>query len=319
MREKQGQLFSMLLRLHPCERGQVSLSAGNQIQAAFLDLVRQSDAALAAWLHTPNQRRAYTLSPLQGFYHLSAHEREEATVRNHLVDVCPGQVYWLRITMLDATVFGVFARSLITRPRDLIVRIGDARFEISRLLTTPDPDSKTQSWIAYSSFAELQHLQPAMKRYDFEFASPTAFSKGQKLWGKHLKVFPEPAFVFESLARQWELFAPASCSLTTYQLTSHTIEAWCEENIVVSNYNLSTRYLPASKFGQVGFQGTVTYHVQGRPTDEEAQWLTTLARFALFGGIGYKTAMGMGQARCTNLPVVSVVSPASVVQTGGVL
>lgn len=33
----------------------------------------------------------------------------------------------------------------------------------------------------------------------------------------------------------------------------------------------------------------------------EARWLTPLARFALFGGIGYKTAMGMGQARCTNI------------------
>ena len=312
MKEEQGQLFSMLLRLHPRERGQVSLSAGNQIQAAFLDLVRQSDAVLAEWLHTPNQRRAYTLSPLQGFHHLSAQEREEATVHNHLVDVCPGQVYWLRITMLDATVFGIFARSLITRPRDLIVRIGDARFEISRLLTTPDPDSKTQSWIGYSSFAELQHLQPAMKRYDFEFASPTAFSKGQKQWGKHLKVFPEPAFVFESLARQWELFAPESCSLTAHQLTSRVIEAWCEENVVVSNYTLSTRYLPSSKFSQVGFQGTITYRVQGNLAAEEAQWLTTLARFALFGGIGYKTAMGMGQTRCTNLPAVAPAGVAKV-------
>ena len=303
MKEEQGQLFSMLLRLHPRERGQISLSAGNQIQAAFLDLVRQSDAALAEWLHTPNQRRSYTLSPLQGFYHLSEKEREEAMVGNHMLDVCPGQIYWLRITMLDATVFGTFARSLVIRPRDLVVRIGDAHFEISRLLTTPDLHSKTQAWIASSSFAELHHLQPAMKRYDFEFASPTAFSKGQKQWGKHLKVFPEPAFVFESLARQWELFAPEAYSLATHHLTSYAIEQWCEENIIVSHYDLGTRYLPSSKFSQVGFQGTITYRVQGNPTTDEAQWLTTLARFALFGGIGYKTAMGMGQTRCTNLPV----------------
>jgi len=33
----------------------------------------------------------------------------------------------------------------------------------------------------------------------------------------------------------------------------------------------------------------------------EAAWLTPLARFALFSGVGYKTSMGMGQARCTNL------------------
>lgn len=199
---EQGELFSMLLRLHPCEQGQVSLSAGNQIQAAFLDLVRQSDPALAEWLHTPNQRRAYTLSPLLGFNHLSSKELEEAMSNNQMVGVSPGQVYWLRISMLDATIFGTFARSLIIRPRDLMVRIGNVRFEISRLLTTPDPDHTTQSWIAHSSFAELHSLRPALKQYSFEFASPTAFSEGQKPWGKLLTVFPEPAIVFENLARQ---------------------------------------------------------------------------------------------------------------------
>jgi CRISPR-associated endoribonuclease Cas6 len=295
----QGELFSMLLRLHPGERGQVSLSAGNQIQAAFLDLVRQSGPDLAERLHTPNQRRPYTLSPLQGFNHLSSEELEEAMNNNQMVGVSPGQVYWLRISMLDATIFGTFARSLITRPRELIVRIGDVRFEVSRLLTTPDPDHTPQSWIAHSSFAELHSLQPALKQYYFEFASPTAFSAGQKQWGKLLTVFPEPGIVFESLARQWQLFAPPNLSLDN--LTPQAIRDWCKENVVVSRYNLSTRYLPSSKFGQIGFQGTITYQVKGDPNSPEAQWLTPLARFALFSGIGYKTTMGMGQARCANL------------------
>lgn len=311
MPDEQGELFSMLLRLHPGEQGQISLSAGNQIQAAFLDLVHQSDPALAEWLHTPNQRRGYTLSPLRGFNHLSSREIEEATNNNQMVSVSPGEVYWLRISMLDATIFGTFARSLITRPRDLVIRIGNVRFEISRLLTTPDPDHTTQSWIAHSSFAELHSLQSALKQYSFEFASPTAFSGGQKQWGKLLTVFPEPALVFESLARQWQLFAPTNLS---HNLTSQAIRDWCKENVIVANYNLSTCYLPSSKFGQTGFQGTITYHVKGNPSSSEAQWLTPLARFALFGGVGYKTAMGMGQARCTNL---NIATPPEVATIGG--
>ena len=59
-----GELFSMLLRLHPTEPGMVSPSSGNQVQGAFLDMVRQGDPALAEWLHTPNQRRPYTLIPI---------------------------------------------------------------------------------------------------------------------------------------------------------------------------------------------------------------------------------------------------------------
>ena len=101
-----GELFSMLLRLHPIEPGLVSPSSGNQVQAAFLDMVRQGDPALADWLHVPNQRRPYTLGLLQGFNHLPAAQLEEAMTKNQMVPVTPGQVYWLRITMPLSTVCG---------------------------------------------------------------------------------------------------------------------------------------------------------------------------------------------------------------------
>ncbi len=296
-----GELFSLLLRLHPIEAGLVSPGAGNQVQAAFLDMVRQGDPALAEWLHTPNQRRPYTLGLLQGFNHLSAAQLEEMMAKNQAVQVTPGQVYWLRITMLDATVFGSFAQYLITKPRALTVRIGDARFEISRLLSTPEPGNTAQSWVGYSSFAELRRASKAQKQYHFEFATPTAFSLGQKQWGKLLKVFPEPSNVFESLARQWEIFAPASLRMATDSLTPHEIGTWCEEHVIVTRYSLETCYLPSSKFGLTGFQGNVHYEVKGSPAAPQALWLSTLARFALFGGVGYKTTMGMGQARCTNI------------------
>ncbi len=296
-----GELFSMLLRLHPIEPGLVSPSSGSQVQAAFLDMVRQGDPDLADWLHVPNQRRPYTLGLLQGFNHLPTGQLEEAMMKNQMVPVTPGQVYWLRITMLDATVFGSFAQYLIMKPRALSVRIGNARFEISRLLSTPDPGSTSLPWVAYSSFAELCRTRAAQKQYHFEFATPTAFSRGQKQWGKLLKVFPEPDYVFESLARQWDLFAPASLRIAESGLAHRAIGAWCEENVIVSRYTLETRYLPSSKFGQSGFQGNVTYEVKGIPASPEAAWLSPLARFALFSGVGYKTTMGMGQARCTNI------------------
>src|SRR5947209_1474892 len=266
MIQSRGELFSMLLRLHPIEAGLVSPSSGNQVQAAFLDMVRQGDAELADWLHVPNQRRPYTLGLLQGFNHLPAGQLEEAMMKNQMVPVTPGQVYWLRITMLDATVFGSFAQYLIMKPRALSMRIGNARFEISRLLSTPDPGNTSQTWVAYSSFAELRQASKAQKHYRFEFATPTAFSMGQKQWGKLLKVFPEPSYVFGSLARQWDLFAPASLRMATGGITPPEIGAWCEEHVIVSRYSLETCYLPSSKFGQSGFQGNVIYEVKGLPT-----------------------------------------------------
>lgn len=306
MTSEGGELFSLLLRLHPTEVGMVVPGAGNQVQAAFLDMVRQTDPALSDWLHAPNQRRPYTVGLLQGFNHLTPAQLEEARARQQTLPVQPGQTYWLRITMLDATLFGSLTQYFITKPRALTIRLGDARFEVSRLLTTPEAGATPQSWVAYSSFAELCVLRPAQKLYSFEFASPTAFSLGQKAWGKLLKVFPEPVYVFDSLARQWDIFAPTHLRMETSALSPRILSAWCEENLVVARYALETSYLPSSKFGQAGFQGTVLYEVKGMPSAPEATWLSTLARFALFSGVGYKTTIGMGQTRCTNLREVSM-------------
>jgi CRISPR-associated endoribonuclease Cas6 len=93
--------------------------------------------------------------------------------------------------------------------------------------------------------------------------------------------------------------------MEVYGVTPDSFTSWCEEHLIITRYTLATSYLPSSKFGQPGFQGTVTYEIKGPRTTVEAQWISPLARFALFAGIGYKTTMGMGQVRCTNVRELS--------------
>ena len=300
-KEERGELFSVLLRLHPVEAGWVSPSSGSQAHAAFLDIVRQNDPELADQLHQPNQRRPFTVGLLQGFNHLPAAKLEEAITKNQKVQVQPGQVYWLRVTMLDSQIFGTFIQQLITKPGTLSIRLGDACFEVSRLIGSPEPGSAANPWTAYSSFAELSMYTEVQRYYEFEFATPTAFSMGQQPWGKLMKLLPEPAHVFESLAKQWETFAPEHLRLAAKDLTARRLATWCEESLIVARYALETRYLPSSKFAQAGFQGKILYEMKGTQSIPEAAWLTRLAHFALFSGVGYKTSMGMGQARCINL------------------
>src|SRR5579883_1258538 len=107
------ELFSLQLRLHPVSTGQVQPSSGNQVQAAFLDMIRQSDPQLSARLHEPNQRRPYTLSLLQGFNHLTPEQMSTATAHQQSIITRPGQVYWLRITLMDASIFNTFTHHLI--------------------------------------------------------------------------------------------------------------------------------------------------------------------------------------------------------------
>lgn len=299
-----GELFAIQLRLHPIEAGWVVANAGPQLQAAFLDLVRQADPALAEELHTPNRRRPYTLGMLQGFNTMTASQQAEALDHGKDLAVHPSQVYWLRLTVLNDALFDTFNRVLLFKAQGLILRVGEVRFAVSRILTQPEDRQAERSWVASSSFSSLYNPVRALETYRFEFHTPTVFSLGKKSWGKHLHLFPEPAYVFESLANQWENFAPQSLRVGVHALTPHGIGQWCAEQIVAANYTLTTSHLYAKKFGQVGFQGTITYDVKGKRTDPEALWLSTLARFAFFSGVGYKTTMGMGQTRCLSLPAI---------------
>lgn len=300
---RQGELFALQLRLHPRKAGRVAANAGPQIQAAFLDLVRQADPALSEVLHLPNQRRPYTLGMLQGFNNLTSVQQVEALNQGETLSVFPGHVYWLRITMLDDAVFDTFMRMLLLKARELTFRIGETLFEVSRVATSPEESNQELTWVASSSFAALHSMAEAQMSYHFEFHTPTAFSLGKRSWGKHLHLFPEPGNVFESIAAQWENFAPQPCRLAAYALTPRALSQWCAEHIVVARYALTTSHLATKKFGHSGFQGTITFDVKGDRGTPEACWLSTLARFAFFSGVGHKTAMGMGQTRCLSLPL----------------
>ena len=304
---ERGELFAILLRLHPVESGWVSPTSGNQAHAVFLDIVRQSDPELAERLHQADKRRPFTVSLLQGFNQLTKEQYDDAMAYGKKVLVSPGQIYWLRFTMLDTGVFGSLVQHFLARPNFSAIRIGDTYFEIGRLIGPPHPNgSSTNPWVAYSSFADLSksRFTEPLSRYQFEFATPTAFSLGQQKWGKQMYLFPDPARVFEGLARQWEAFAPEHLRLSAAGLPYPDLVAWCAENLIVNRYSLETHTLHFKKFNQIGFQGKITYDLKGDARAPEARWLTPLARLALFSGVGYKTTMGMGQTRCLNFASV---------------
>jgi CRISPR-associated endoribonuclease Cas6 len=65
--------------------------------------------------------------------------------------------------------------------------------------------------------------------------------------------------------------------------------------VVATACDVQTKIWHFPTFLQKGFTGTCTYHLQGE--DRLVAWLTRLAAFAFYAGIGYKTSMGMGQVR----------------------
>ena len=83
------------------------------------------------------------------------------------------------------------------------------------------------------------------------------------------------------------------------------IEAYIQDDgIVIEDYDLKTHRVSFVKHPQRGFTGTCKYHLRGpdEATTPETpltvrQQIVLLAQLAFYCGIGYKTAMGMGQVR----------------------
>src|SRR5262249_96871 len=126
----------------------------------------------------------------------------------------------------------------------------------------------------------------AQRTMTMHFWSPTAFSLNKRQFG----LFPEPALVWGSLLRDWNSYAPDHM-----KMDKQVIRAPTDKHIAVSGCKLHSEFLRFGGYVQKGFVGQCTYHVSA---DEPlAAHLTTLASFALYSGVGYKTTMGMGQVR----------------------
>jgi CRISPR-associated endoribonuclease Cas6 len=77
------------------------------------------------------------------------------------------------------------------------------------------------------------------------------------------------------------------------------------DGIVIDSYDLQPHVVRFTTHWQEGFIGTCTYVLRGRRGEERPangslsllQQLVLLGWFAFYTGVGYKTAMGMGQTR----------------------
>ena len=270
-------LFSVVLRLSPLEEVEMEATMGHRAHAAFLDAIRRVSPNLSAALHDPKiSIRPFSISPLWG---MPSHGER---VRLH-----PERTYWLRVTLLLRPLYERLMELLLAdnAPR---LRFGEALFLIQEALVTPG----SHPWAGYTSWEELAARAQPVEELTLEFVSPTAFSFGEKSWGRRMVVFPLPELVFGSLARTWNAYAPPPV-----QVEAGVLEQWSAESVIVKQIAaLRTRMLNFSGRPQVGFVGRVTYGLMGA-NDVARLQVSMLADFAFYGGVGYKRAMGMGQAR----------------------
>ena len=266
-------LYSVVLELTCTNQATIATTMGHQAHALFLDLIRQIDSDLATRLHDEPGYRPFTVSPLSG-----------GQVQGESVWLRPGTACRLRITLLDGGGLWQTLSRQFLQSSPLCLRLGAAEFRLDRLLSTAEADPT--GWAAVTDWQTLADAPPLASPVRLRFATPTAFSLGDKQFA----LFPEPVLVWDSFLRVWNSYAPS-----VLHLDKLALREFVKNEVIVSDYELQTSTLRFPNYPQKGFVGVCTYRVKS--SGAEFNQLVALARFARYAGVGYKTTMGMGQAR----------------------
>ncbi|MCA9994892.1 MAG: hypothetical protein KDE56_04040, partial [Anaerolineales bacterium] len=186
-------LYALMIRLTAIHNGRLHSTQGHLAHAAFLNIVQQVDPVLSEALHDKNGRKPFTLSPLHGFGH--GHKGQ--------LNISAGQSGWLRVTLLDPTLFQTFIRYFLEGHTAPTLRLERMQFAISEILSTPGSHPLAGS----TSLAELEAKWAAIPNppttIPLTFRTPTAFTMRNSPF-RHMHILPDPPLVFGELASYWD-------------------------------------------------------------------------------------------------------------------
>jgi CRISPR-associated endoribonuclease Cas6 len=265
-------LYSIILELSAINAAAIPAHRGDHTHALFLELARQVDAELSGRLHDEPEYRPFTVSVLHG-----------ARVSDGMQLLQAGQVYRLRLTLLDGGGLWQRLSAHFLEASALTLRLDKAQLQLTRVISTPTADAA--GWAGYADWQTLAVASPR-GAITMHFASPCAFSMGDRRFA----LFPEPILLWDSLVRSWNRYAPA-----VLQMDKVALRDFVTPQVVVSDYELHTARAVFATHTQKGFMGSCTYQVKSHQGC--APQVVALAEFARYAGVGSKTTSGMGQAR----------------------
>lgn len=307
-----ARLYALQLKLRPLERGTIMPFSGELVHAAWLDWIGKAAPDVAAWLHDGNKRRLFTCSSLQ--FPLPPARVQQAECDNVHLPLDPEKTYTVRVTLLLGELFALFYNSLmhfnmieLGAKKQPFMQIGKQTFLLEQVIADAEDAC---GWTGFTSFVNLleaaKMLKPSkVEPLELEFASLTTFNRGDaksRAYGNHYARLPLPQYVFPGLARRWQELAPPEL---VNVVQKERIEQYIQENgMVIDDYVLKTHRVSFINHPQRGFIGACKYHLRGpdEATTSEMpltvrQQILLLAQMAFYSGVGYKTAMGMGQVR----------------------
>ena len=273
MDTKLATLHAVVLRLLPKASITIPIGLGHQVHAAFLAMISEVDPNLAEELHAAGaQYRPFTASPLRGGTRIEAERLLLFTNRT-----CS-----LRFTALAPHIYRRLAEHLLLSSRLPILRLGKAELLITELIGTPG----SSSWAGCTNWEELLEKAPAERTITLQFASPTAFRRGD------LDLpLPIPELVFGSYLAKWQAFSPIPLDRVFSEPGFFT------RHIGVKEHRIRTLPFYDGRVIVPGFVGKCTFIIKGNLEEEIIRQINCLADFAFYAGTGRKTTHGMGMTR----------------------
>ena len=271
---------ALVIKLVALTAGTLNSPVGELAPAAFYAAVHAVDPALASQLHDVQERKAFSLSPLYGYWRSPADKR---------IHVRPGQEGWLRLSLLDDQLFAVFMQHLLSSQHPTI-RLGECHFAIHEVLGAPG----SHPWVGYTTLEQLRALQPDNRNWVLSFESPTAIRWQEADNGtRRVEIFPHPRFAIASLRSRWDKLTGEAWGLE--------FEEWVGRNVVVNRvWHWETQTFAYQKQNYIGGQGKLEYRLLDDSNREYTAHLHHLLHLAFYTGIGYKTTHGLGQVRLVN-------------------
>lgn len=155
-------------------------------------------------------------------------------------------------------------------------------------------DSFTHQSISYAALFEKYYIHrvPARK-IRFDMISPTAFKSA----GRYLNM-PSAKLVFAGLARRYD----STCEI--HDTIYDTLLEEIEQRIQISRYQLRSAAFHLEGVRIPSFLGSISFHISGNPTF--ASFINMLTEYAVYAGVGIKTALGMGMVTTTIAPPEAV-------------
>ena len=275
--------ISTVIHLIPPEDVTLRPTMGHHAHAAFLSLLRMSNAEKAEEIHATSRQKPFTVSPLIG----------DGERRGDFLHIRAGTECWLRFTFLDDALFVHFGNAFLTQDFPSI-RLGGATFQLSRLVSS---GTETKDWSGAKIYEDLIESAGTDTRLRVRFHSPTAFRelspRGQKTRNQpHIDLVR----CYQSWVNKWNAFAPM-------QIDKQPLLDFVVHHAGLTSVESKSRMLDFGKHKAIGFVGSCAYQFfverqsDGKENAEMLRLANLLADFAFYCGTGYKTTMGMGQTR----------------------